>query len=119
MSVLEAVRNAILHGNFSKEEKSVIVSFKIVKNGLSFTIKDEGNGFNYRLIGNPIEIMGEDQTFYGKGLFLIHSLADKVNFNKKGNVIEIIFLISSLNQETTLDRIKKIQGYFRKQKLLK
>jgi len=54
----------------------------------------------------------------GKGIFLIRSLADHVSYNSKGNVVEIVFNISSINQETTLNRISQVHQYFNKQKSL-
>jgi serine/threonine-protein kinase RsbW len=118
MAILEAVKNAILHGNKSNPEKLVKINFRSIPNGLCFTIKDQGEGFNFRNIPNPIEVTDEQAENVGKGIFLIRSLADQVSYNSKGNVIEIVFFISSINQETTLNRISQIHQYFNKQKSL-
>jgi serine/threonine-protein kinase RsbW len=118
MAILEAVKNAILHGNKNNPEKQVKIIFKSIPNGLCFTIKDQGEGFNFRNIPNPIEATDEQAENVGKGIFLIRSLADQVSYNSKGNVIEIVFFISSINQETTLNRISQIHRYFNKQKSL-
>lgn len=118
MAILEAVKNAIIHGNKKKPEKLVRLSFKSVPNGLCFTIKDQGDGFDFRNIPSPIEVGDSLTENIGKGIFLIRSLADQVSYNSKGNVVEIIFFISSINQETTLNRISQIHRYFNKQKSL-
>jgi serine/threonine-protein kinase RsbW len=118
MAIHEAVKNAILHGNKNNPAKQVSISFKSIPNGLCFTIKDEGNGFDFRNVPNPIEANDNASENIGKGIFIICSLADQVAYNARGNVVEIIFYISSINQETTLHRITQIQNYFRKQKTM-
>jgi serine/threonine-protein kinase RsbW len=118
VAILEAVKNAIQHGNKNNPEKQVKISFKSVPNGLCFTIKDQGEGFNFRNVPNPLEASDGQSETVGKGIFLIRSLADQVSYNSKGNVVEIVFFISSLNQETTLNRISQIHRYFNKQKSL-
>ena len=118
VAILEAVKNAILHGNKSNPEKQVKISFKSVPNGLCFTIRDQGEGFNFRNVPNPIEAADGQADKIGKGIFLIRTLADQVSYNSKGNVVEIVFFISTINQETTLNRISQMQRYFSKQKSL-
>ncbi len=118
MAILEAVKNAILHGNKNNPDKKVKISFKSVPNGLCFSIKDQGDGFDFRNVPNPIEAGDGLAKDVGKGIFLIRSLADQVSYNSKGNVVEIVFFISSINQETTLNRISQIHRYFNKQKSL-
>jgi serine/threonine-protein kinase RsbW len=116
MAVLEAVKNAIQHGNKNNPDKQVKLSFKSVPNGLCFTIKDQGNGFNFRVVPNPIELDNGQAENAGKGIFLMRSLADQVSYNSRGNVVEIVFFISTINQETTLNRISQMRRYFNKQK---
>ena len=118
MAILEAVKNAILHGNKNNPDRPVKISFKSVPNGLCFSIKDQGDGFDFRNIPNPVETGDSLAENVGKGIFLIRSLADQVSYNSKGNVVEIVFFISTINQETTLNRISQIHRYFNKQKSL-
>ena len=49
--------------------------------------------------------------FPGRGIFLIKTLADDVNYVGKGNELGIGFKISSINYETAVDRIKKFKDY--------
>ncbi len=118
VAILEAVKNAMLHGNKNNPEKQVKISFKSVPNGLCFTIKDQGEGFNFRNVPNPIDAAEGQIENIGKGIFLIRTLADQVSYNSKGNIVEIVFFISTINQETTLNRISQMQRYFSKQKSL-
>jgi serine/threonine-protein kinase RsbW len=114
LAIEEAVKNAIIHGNKLDRNKQVLLVFKRRREGLSFTIQDEGEGFNPQEIPNPID--SDDAK--GNGVFLIRSLADKVSYNQIGNQVELIFTISSINQETTLNRISHLKRYFNRQKSL-
>lgn len=118
VAIEEAVTNAIIHGNKLDARKEVLVTFNSMPNGLCFVIEDQGDGFNFKNIPNPLEADTANGEIKGKGLFLIHSLADKVDFNLKGNRVEIIFNISSINQETTLNRITQLHSYFEKKKAI-
>ena len=118
MAIIEAVRNAIVHGNKNDPDKQVTIIFKSVPKGLCFTIKDQGEGFDFRNIPSPIEAENGLHELVGNGIYLIRSLADHIAYNSKGNVVEIIFFISSINQETTLRRISQINQYFNKKKSL-
>lgn len=115
LSLEEAVRNAIIHGNQLDKHKTVRIVFHRIPNGLQFIVEDQGAGFNFKAVPNPVETETANVT-PGTGIFLIRSLADKVSYNSKGNQVEIVFYISTINQETTLNRISKMNQYFMKQK---
>lgn len=112
LAIEEAVRNAMIHGNKLDPKKEVLVQFAAKPAGLSFSITDEGDGFDYSAVPNPLETTGES----GRGIFLIRTLADETYYNPKGNKIEIVFMISSINRDTAIDRAAKLSGYFAKQK---
>lgn len=112
LAMEEAVKNAIIHGNHQDGQKKVTITFQKKRNGLSFIIEDEGEGFNHREIPNPID--SEDAP--GNGIFLMRSLADNVSFNLQGNQVELVFSVTSISQETTLNRISQLKQYFTRQK---
>jgi serine/threonine-protein kinase RsbW len=114
LAIEEAVKNAIIHGNRQDSNKQVTITFQRRRDGLTFIIKDEGEGFNPQLIPNPLDL-DEPQ---GNGIFLIRSLADKVSYNPTGNQVELTFTVSSINQDTTLNRISQLKSYFNRQKSL-
>jgi serine/threonine-protein kinase RsbW len=118
LSLEEAVRNSILHGNRSDVQKEVIIRFNGRPGELCFTIEDEGDGFDVKGIPDPLEADEFLDQAPGTGIFLMRSLTDKLSFNPKGNQVELVFNISSINQETTLNRINKLHQYFQKQKSL-
>lgn len=107
-----AYSNAMIHGNNSNPEKTITVSFEKNPTGVSFTITDEGNGFNFDAIPD-IKEDGKKKEFPGRGLFLIKSLSDELEFNKEGNSITLGFKTTSINIETAIDRNEKFQEYAR------
>jgi len=109
LSLTEAVENAITHGNKNNPEKEVTIKFEVKQEGLSFMITDEGEGFNYEEIPDPIT--SEINESKGRGLFLIKSLSDNVKFHENGKCIEIIFNVSEANREITQKRINQLRQY--------
>jgi anti-sigma regulatory factor (Ser/Thr protein kinase) len=52
-----------------------------------YTIRDEGPGFDKRVLGfDPTDAANVDRPS-GRGLFLIHTFMDEVDFNERGNEI--------------------------------
>ena len=110
VALTEAFTNALEHGNKRNSEKIIDMNFQKTSSGLYFNVKDEGEGFDYQKIPD-VKDDGKEKSFPGRGIFLIKTLADDVNFIGKGNEIEIGFKISSINFETAVDRIEKFKEY--------
>ncbi len=86
LCIHEMLANAIRHGNKYDPLKRALVFYKISLEGFSISIVDEGDGFDYTKMPNPLlpeNITKED----GRGLFLITNYMDDISFNKKGNRI--------------------------------
>ena len=82
----EAMINAIKYGNRSSADKSVRIDCDITKEAIVISVEDEGQGFDYRNLPDPTK--DENLTKgEGRGLFLIHNVMDKVEFNSQGNRI--------------------------------
>jgi serine/threonine-protein kinase RsbW len=93
IAMMEALANAITHGNHNDASKTVFVSYTCEANEtLSIVIRDEGNGFDPTLIPSPNEIR-EDQKRVPTwaaclpGIWLIRSSMDEVYFRKNGTEI--------------------------------
>lgn len=114
IAIEEAVNNAIVHGNGNDRNKTVRIKFTPTPAGLEFTIRDEGDGFDFNSIPDPLT--GEETNYNGRGLFLIRALSDETSFNKKGNKISILFKISSINTDTSIQRINELSKYFASKK---
>ena len=90
VSTMEAVNNAIIHGNKSNEEKSVYIEFLLKNNILKITITDQGKGFTPDKIPDPTK-PENIEGINGRGVFLMKKLADEIEFNKKGNSVKMTF----------------------------
>lgn len=92
IAVTEAVNNAIFHGNRNDIEKQVHLSATIIDNELNITIKDNGVGFDYDNLPDPTAPENiEKET--GRGIFLMRSLADKVEFEENGSKVILGFTL--------------------------
>jgi len=84
IAMREALANAVTHGNHSNASKRVFVSYACETNEtLSIAVRDEGDGFDPTHLLSPNEIR-EDQK---RGIFLIRSSVDEVQFRKNGTEI--------------------------------
>ncbi len=90
IGTLEAVNNAIIHGNKSDESKFVSVDIKMGDSNLEVTIADEGKGFKPSEVPDPTR-PENIEALNGRGIFLMSKLADDIKFNKKGNKVTLIF----------------------------
>ncbi|MBU2644081.1 response regulator [bacterium] len=118
ISLIEALSNAVFHGNLeipsSIKTKDDINSFNTFqalareRNGqapyntrkvfirsmvepdkISFVIRDEGVGFDYRKLPDPLD----PESFLepsGRGLLMIRSFCDDVTWNETGNEITLV-----------------------------
>ncbi len=90
ISVMEAVNNAIVHGNKCDEKKFVNIYIILNNNFLEVTVEDEGRGFKPSEVPDPTE-PGNLENVNGRGVFLMKNLADELEFNKKGNKVILKF----------------------------
>ena len=90
IAVTEAVNNAIQHGNKYDPAKHIQISFKSSKNQISFVVQDEGSGFDFTKIPDPTSPENIEKP-HGRGIFLMNSLADKVEFEDHGKIVQLYF----------------------------
>jgi serine/threonine-protein kinase RsbW len=93
VSVIEAVSNAIQHGNRNDVTKIVQLKYSKQNECITFSIIDEGSGFNIELVPDPT-LPENIENIKGRGLFLIRHLADKVSFACNGSEIQIHFKLT-------------------------
>ena len=89
LCIEEALRNAMVHGNNSDKRLFVNVSYWVKGAYFNIEIKDEGSGFNHKLIPDPTTGNNIMKTS-GRGVYLIKNLMDIVEFNKSGNEIKMV-----------------------------
>lgn len=90
VSALEAVNNAIIHGNKSDPGKQVSIEIVYDENDLKITVTDEGQGFNPSMVPDPTEPQNIE-ALNGRGIFLMSKLADDMQFSEKGNSVMLTF----------------------------
>lgn len=90
VSTLEAVNNAILHGNQSLAEKNVEIEISFKNNELKIKVTDEGIGFIPEMVPDPT-VPENIESLNGRGVFLMSRLADEIKYSKKGNTVTMIF----------------------------
>lgn len=88
----EAVNNAIKHGNKFAENKIVNFHFEKTKSAIMFYITDQGNGFDFNNVPDPTH-PDNIEKLDGRGIFIMNSLADKVEFTEEGRKLELNFSI--------------------------
>lgn len=76
-SVIEAVGNAIVHGNRSDSRKHVTIAVQMAGNTMTIEVHDEGQGFDLDAIPDPLAPENL-LNLSGRGLFLIRSFMDRV-----------------------------------------
>lgn len=90
VSTMEAVSNAIMHGNRSEKEKIVDVEISYKKEKLKIKITDQGKGFMPEKVPDPT-VPQNIESVNGRGIFLMSRLADEIKYSKRGNAVTMIF----------------------------
>ncbi len=90
LSVVEAVNNAIVHGNKMDLDKDVVLEYSLDDTKIDFIITDMGEGFDYNNIPDPTKPENVEKT-HGRGIFLMNHLADEIEFTKNGSVVKLSF----------------------------
>ena len=89
LALEEALINAIKHGNKMDPKKEVKIEYLVTSDKVEISMTDEGVGFNPEIVPDPR--LGENlYKSEGRGLLLIQSYMDEVEFNKQGNSMRIV-----------------------------
>jgi len=89
LSLEEAFINAIKHGNHGDPEKSIAVECLITPEKIDISITDEGFGFDPAGVPDP-RCNNNLYKSSGRGVLLIQSYMDVVEYNSRGNCIHMI-----------------------------
>lgn len=89
IALLEAITNAIEHGNQFSSEKTVEIKVKADRKKATFIVKDQGPGFDYQNLPDPTKPENITKV-RGRGVFMIYRIMDSVSFNEKGNQIKMV-----------------------------
>jgi serine/threonine-protein kinase RsbW len=89
LALEEAFLNAVKHGNKMDPTKEVKIDYSVDLDKIEISMTDQGEGFEPASVADPR--FGED--LYkpgGRGLLLMNSYMDKVNFNEQGNSLYMV-----------------------------
>lgn len=86
VTMVEAVNNAIIHGNKLDETKEVVVNYGIDKGFFWFNVKDQGPGFNFYKLPDPT-LPENIEKPHGRGIFLMTHLVDEIKFEDNGTKV--------------------------------
>jgi serine/threonine-protein kinase RsbW len=85
----EAFVNAVKHGNKNDPNKLVRVTAELSPREASFTVEDEGEGFNVQSIPDPCDPANLFKSS-GRGVLLIYNIMDEVEYNAQGNRVTMV-----------------------------
>ncbi len=86
LSLEEAVVNAVKHGNRADCSKNVILEYDVTPEKIRISVTDEGGGFEPGNVADP----RAGENIYktgGRGVLLIKSYMDSIEYNQSGNSI--------------------------------
>lgn len=92
VAAIEAVNNAIIHGNKSNPAKKVEINMSVRNKEMHIFISDEGEGFDYENVPDPTA-PENIENIHGRGVFLMIQLSDEVHFFENGAKVELIFYL--------------------------
>jgi serine/threonine-protein kinase RsbW len=88
LALEESMKNAVKHGNAGDPNKKVTVEYLISSEVFDATIMDQGVGFVPEEVPDP----RDEENLHkmgGRGILLIQSYMDVVEYNKTGNRLHI------------------------------
>lgn len=89
LAMEEAFINAVRHGNKMDPQKEVKIDYFVDEGRVEISMTDEGQGFDPDVVPDPR--CGENlYKTGGRGLLLIRSYMDVVEFNNRGNRVHLV-----------------------------
>ena len=93
VATTEAVNNGIIHGNKRDPHKKVTLTCELNHESLTIRVDDEGSGIDLSMLPDPLapeNLLREN----GRGVFLMRSLMDDVEFTKTVGGSSVIMKMS-------------------------
>lgn len=90
LAVVEALNNAIVHGNNMDPNKKVIVHYLIDDTVIEYTISNEGEPFDPESVPDPTAPENLEKDC-GRGIFLMKHMADNVEYSNEGRTVKLTF----------------------------
>ena len=90
VATVEAVNNAIIHGNKYDRNKKIDIWISTEMEKVKICIRDEGEGFEYDNVPDPTA-PENIENIHGRGIFLMKKLCDNIEFRNNGAEVELTF----------------------------
>lgn len=97
-AALEAVTNAIEHGNEMVSERPVLISIQVDSESFWFQVSDQGKGFDFEHLKNPLDPENLLKT-RGRGIFIMKAFMDSVDFDFTNNRGMTVTLLKTRHRE--------------------
>ena len=108
VAVMQAVENAIVHGNGSNPDRLVALTLGTCRGGVFVEVADEGDGFDFGRFGD-FPVAGQSK---GEGIFVMKSLSDHMTFSEGGRRVRMEFLVAGISPADALERIAVLKEHF-------
>jgi serine/threonine-protein kinase RsbW len=89
LALEEGFLNAVKHGNKRDAGKEVRIDYSVGQDKVEISMTDEGDGFDWNGIPDP-RVGKNLYRANGRGIFLMRSYMDVVEFNERGNRVHMI-----------------------------
>jgi len=91
LGLQEALVNAAKHGNRLDPNKTVLVRFSVISDQYWWVISDQGDGFkpSKDCLTNLDESVSCCEKECGRGLYILHQVFDKVQWNRQGTELRL------------------------------
>ena len=99
LAMEEAFINAVEHGNQADASRHVTVDYSIAPDRLEVSVSDEGLGFDHENLPDPRDEKNLRKPS-GRGVLLMRSYMDKVEFNNTGSSVHMV-KYKSANKENS------------------
>ncbi|HNY00985.1 MAG TPA: hypothetical protein PKG48_00265 [Bacteroidales bacterium] len=102
----------------SKEKEKIVISFERSSTGLIFKIKLV-NGQDEAAEGGDDDLEREIKKHkLARDIFIIRALSDEITISVNAKSIVMVFYVSSMNYEKSLQRINELKEYWVKKNIL-
>ena len=94
IAAIEAVTNAVLHGNAESGGKEVIVRYEWKPGEFRITVHDEGKGFDLSCVHDPTD-PERCMASSGRGIYIMREVMDSVEFEMSNELGTTVTLMKS------------------------
>ena len=108
VAALQAVENAIVHGNGNDATKEVTIEIGTCRGGIYVEVSDQGNGFDSSQFG----ILPSNDATTGEGIFVMKSLSDVMEYSDGGRRVRMEFIVSGIDPAEAMERIAILQSHY-------